>query len=93
MMPEGSIVCSVESQSGDRGKIARASGNYATVISHNPDTKKTRIKMPSGMKKTVPSNNRAIVGKLFIFITMRVYYNASLLFFDHYLFRNFVIGK
>lgn len=26
-------------------------GNYATVIAHNPDTKKTRVKLPSGSKK------------------------------------------
>jgi large subunit ribosomal protein L8e len=61
-MPEGTIVCNVEEKSGDRGKLARASGNYATIIAHNPDTKKTRIKLPSGSKKVVPSANRAQVG-------------------------------
>ena len=50
-MPEGTIVCQVEEKTGDRGKIAKASGNYATVIAHNRDTKKTRIKLPSGSKK------------------------------------------
>lgn len=50
-MPEGTIVCSVEQKPGDRGKIAKASGNYATVISHNQDTRKTRVKLPSGAKK------------------------------------------
>merc|ERR1712039_294433 len=53
-MPEG--------KTGDRGKLARASGNYATVITHNPDTKKTRVKLPSGSKKVIPSANRAMVG-------------------------------
>lgn len=38
-MPEGTIVCNLEEKVGDRGKLARASGNYATVISHNPDTR------------------------------------------------------
>jgi large subunit ribosomal protein L8e len=61
-MPEGTIVCCLEEKTGDRGKIARASGNYATVIGHNPDTKKSRVKLPSGAKKVVPSTNRAIVG-------------------------------
>lgn len=61
-MPEGTIVCNLEEKSGDRGRIARASGNYATVISHNPDTRKTRVKLPSGAKKVVPSANRAMVG-------------------------------
>ena len=41
-MPEGTIVCNLEEKTGDRGKVARASGNYATVIAHNPDTKRTR---------------------------------------------------
>lgn len=63
-MPEGTIVCCVEEKTGDRGKLARASGDYATVISHNPDTRKSKIKLPSGSKKTIPSANRAVVGRL-----------------------------
>ena len=62
-MPEGTIVCNVEEQHGDRGTLARTSGNYATVIGHNPETKRTRVKLPSGAKKVVSSNNRAMVGK------------------------------
>ena len=46
-------MCSVEEKPGDRGKIAKASGNYATVIAQNPETKKTRLKMPSGSKKVL----------------------------------------
>ena len=61
-MPEGTIVCNVEGKLGDRGKYARASGNYATVLSQNPDDNRTRIKLPSGHKKTIPSNARAMVG-------------------------------
>merc|ERR1711976_656667 len=61
-MPEGTIVCCLEEKAGDRGRIAKASGNYATVISHNPDTKRTRLKLPSGCKKVVPSANMAMVG-------------------------------
>ena len=61
-MPEGTIVCSVEEKSGDRGKLVKASGNYATVISHNHDTNRTRLKLPSGSKKVVSSANRAIIG-------------------------------
>lgn len=63
VMPEGTIVCCLEEKPGDRGKLARASGNYATVISHNPETKKSRVKLPSGCKKVVASANRAVVGK------------------------------
>ncbi|XP_011816702.1 PREDICTED: 60S ribosomal protein L8 isoform X4 [Colobus angolensis palliatus] len=47
---------------GDRGKLARPSGNYATVISHNLETKKTRVKLPSGSKKVISSASRAVVG-------------------------------
>lgn len=61
-MPEGTIVCNLEEKTGDRGRLARASGNYATVIAHNPDTKRTRVKLPSGAKKVIPSANRAMVG-------------------------------
>lgn len=62
-MPEGTIICCLEEKPGDRGKLARASGNYATVISHNPETKKSRVKLPSGAKKVISSANRAVVGE------------------------------
>jgi large subunit ribosomal protein L8e len=59
-MPEGSVICNTEERPGDRGKIARASGNYCTIISHSDG--KTRIRLPSGMKKTVLSTSRGMVG-------------------------------
>mgnify|MGYP003958140719 FL=1 len=62
MMPEGTIVCNVEHKVGDRGCFAKASGGYCTVVSHNEDTNKTRIRMPSGSKKTIPSDCRAMIG-------------------------------
>uniref|UniRef100_A0A2K6CAE4 Uncharacterized protein n=1 Tax=Macaca nemestrina TaxID=9545 RepID=A0A2K6CAE4_MACNE len=61
-MTEGIIVCCLKEKPGDRGKLARASGNYVTVISYNPETKKTRVKLPSGSKKVISSANRAVVG-------------------------------
>jgi len=61
-MPEGTIICNVEGKQGDRGSFARTSGNYATIISHNPDEGKTRVRLPSGAKKTVPTSARAMVG-------------------------------
>merc|ERR1712065_391 len=39
-----------------------ASGNSAVIISHNQDTGKTRIKLPSGSKKVLDSRCRATVG-------------------------------
>ncbi|KAG5455717.1 MAG: putative 60S ribosomal protein RPL8, partial [Olpidium bornovanus] len=61
-MPEGAIVSNVEEKVGDRGALARTSGNYATVIGHNAEEGKTRIKLPSGAKKVLSSRCRATVG-------------------------------
>jgi len=61
-VPEGTIVCNLEEKTGDRGRLARGSGNYATVIAHNPETRKTRVRLPSGAKKVLPSANRAMIG-------------------------------
>ena len=59
---QGTLVCSVEEKTGDRGRLARASGDFCAVISHNTDTQKTRIRLPSGLKKIVSSKNRAMIG-------------------------------
>ncbi|KOS16258.1 60s ribosomal protein l2 [Malassezia pachydermatis] len=61
-LPEGTIVCNVEEKVGDRGALARTSGNYATVIGHDADGVTSRIRLPSGAKKTVSSDARATVG-------------------------------
>jgi len=61
-LPEGSIICCVERKPGDRGQLAKASGEYCIIISHNHDKGTTRFKLPSGKKKTVISRCRAIVG-------------------------------
>jgi len=61
-MPEGTVCCNVEQKTGDRGSLARASGDYCIVIAHNVDAGVTRIKMPSGSKKVVPSACRGCVG-------------------------------
>lgn len=41
-IPEGAVVCNVEHHVGDRGVFARASGDYAIVVSHNPDNGTSR---------------------------------------------------
>jgi len=61
-MPEGTIISNVEKRPGDRGVYARASGDYATVIAHNADSHTTRIRLPSGAKKTIQTDCRAMVG-------------------------------
>jgi large subunit ribosomal protein L8e len=63
-MPEGTIISSLEQKVGDRGSIARASGMYSIIVAHNPDTGVTRVKLPSGAKKIIPSGCRAMVGQV-----------------------------
>merc|ERR1712072_851750 len=60
-MPPGAVVSSVESKVGDRGKMARTSGAFAQVISHL-ENGKTRVRLPSGQKKSIPSCSRAAIG-------------------------------
>ena len=55
-------MCNVEEKLGDRGALARTSGNYATVIGHSPEEDKTRIRLPSGAKKTISGSARATIG-------------------------------
>ncbi|KAM1262674.1 hypothetical protein ACFX2F_028094 [Malus domestica] len=42
-IPEGAVVCNVKHHVGDRGTLARASGDYAVVINHNPDNDTSSI--------------------------------------------------
>merc|ERR1712124_72994 len=61
-MPEGTVVSNIEIRSGDRGKTSRASGTYATVITQIEETNSTQIRLPSGIKKTIPADCRATIG-------------------------------
>jgi len=61
-MPEGTVISMVEEKSGDRGKIARASGASCMVVGHSDDGRKTRVRLPSGTRKTLHSTSRGIVG-------------------------------
>lgn len=61
-IPEGSLVCNVEQYMGDRGAFARTSGTYAIIVSHSEEDHKTKLKLPSGAKKTVTSSARAMLG-------------------------------
>eukprot|EP00688_Stachyamoeba_lipophora_P000788 EW709254.1.p3 GENE.EW709254.1~~EW709254.1.p3 ORF type:complete len:69 (+),score=33.26 EW709254.1:2-208(+) len=51
-LPEGTVVSNVEEKVGDRGAMARASGESAVIVSHQEDGC-ARIKLPSGSKKTI----------------------------------------
>ena len=61
-IPEGTSICNIESAAGDRGTMVRASGNYAIVVSHDQDKGVTRIRLPSGSKKTLINKCRAMIG-------------------------------
>lgn len=61
-LPEGTIVSNCESKTGDRGSFARASGCSAIIIGHSDDGKKTRVRLPSGTRTTIPGNCRAMIG-------------------------------
>ena len=59
-IPEGFPIYNIEITPGDGGKLVRAGGSGATVVSH--DSKRTVIKLPSGQFKTLNSSCRATVG-------------------------------
>jgi len=61
-MPEGTVMSMCEEKSSDRGRMARASGTSCMVVGHSDDVKKTRVRLPSGSRKTIPSTCRAIIG-------------------------------
>ena len=59
-IPEGAPIYNIELSPGDGGKLVRAGGSNATVVSH--DKIKTVIQLPSGQFKTLDSTCRATVG-------------------------------
>jgi len=63
-MPEGTVICNVEGRAGDKGKFSRASGASAIIIGHSEDLSKTRVRLPSGSRKTLPGEARAMVGMI-----------------------------
>jgi large subunit ribosomal protein L2 len=59
-IPEGAPIYNIELSPGDGGKLVRAGGGNATVVSH--DKKKTVVQLPSGQFKTIDSGCRATIG-------------------------------
>jgi large subunit ribosomal protein L2 len=59
-IPEGTMICNIELSPGDGGKLVRASGAYATIISHTPDG--TIVKLPSKRTKYINNLCRATIG-------------------------------
>ena len=57
---EGTPIYNIELSPGDGGKLARAGGNSATIVSHNEN--ETVIQLPSKQFKTLQSSCRATIG-------------------------------
>ena len=61
-IPEGTNITNVEKVAGDRGEFARTSGTSAVILGHSISGKKTRLRLPSGAKKSLNSTSRAMIG-------------------------------
>jgi hypothetical protein len=61
-IPEGTVICNIEEKVGDCGKMCRASGDYAIIVSQDTDKGICRIRLPSGSKKTISNQCRAMIG-------------------------------
>jgi large subunit ribosomal protein L2 len=59
-IPEGTMICNIELSPGDGGKLVRASGAYATIITHTADG--TIIKLPSKRTRYINDLCRATIG-------------------------------
>ena len=61
---EGTSVYSIELRPGDGGKIVRASGTSASIVSHDKAAGITYVRLPSKKTVALSSNARATVGKV-----------------------------
>jgi large subunit ribosomal protein L2 len=63
-IPEGSQVYNIELVPGDGGKIVRASGLSAAVISQDSEKKQTIVRLPSKRKVAIKFGCRATIGSI-----------------------------
>merc|ERR1711977_271897 len=61
-VPDGAVVCNLEAKIGDRGVIAKCSGDYATVVAHDIERKRVKVRLPSGTKKWYKESCRCTIG-------------------------------
>lgn len=59
-IPDGTLVCNIEKNFGDGGKMIKAAGSSAIVFSHAIDS--VKIKLPSGMILNMNPRCRAMIG-------------------------------
>ncbi|PKP54550.1 MAG: 50S ribosomal protein L2 [Candidatus Altiarchaeales archaeon HGW-Altiarchaeales-3] len=63
-IPEGTEICNIELRPGDGGKLVRASGGFASVISHDREKGHAYVLLPSKKQVTINENSRATIGKV-----------------------------
>ena len=61
-LPEGTVVSSLEEKKADRGAIAKTSGTSCIIVGHSEDGRKTRVRLPSGCRRSLLSTSRAMLG-------------------------------
>ena len=61
-IPDGTLVCNIEKNIGDGGKLIKAAGSSAIVFSHSVDS--VKVKFPSGMILDMNSKCRAMIGMI-----------------------------
>ncbi|MCD6512265.1 MAG: 50S ribosomal protein L2 [Thermoplasmata archaeon] len=59
-IPQGTPIYNIEAQPGDGGKMVRAAGSYATIVSHERDG--VIVRLPSGKHKLFLHGCRATIG-------------------------------
>jgi large subunit ribosomal protein L2 len=59
-IPEGTPIYNIEINPGDGGKLVRAGGSYASIVSH--DRNSTTVELPSGQFKSLDSKCKATIG-------------------------------
>ncbi|MFC2162460.1 50S ribosomal protein L2 [Candidatus Altiarchaeota archaeon] len=63
-IPEGTEIFNIELHPGDGGKVVRASGGFAQVVSHDKTTGLTQLRLPSKKMKFIESRSRATIGRV-----------------------------
>ncbi|AIF85086.1 LSU ribosomal protein L2P [Candidatus Nitrososphaera evergladensis SR1] len=61
-VPDGTLVCNIEKNAGDGGKLIKAAGSGAIVFAHG--TEGVTIKFPSGKFLTLNAKCRAMIGTI-----------------------------
>jgi large subunit ribosomal protein L2 len=59
-IPDGTLICNIEKNIGDGGKLIKAAGSSAIVFSHSVDS--VKIKFPSGSIINMNPKCRAMIG-------------------------------